>query len=712
MERFAQTQSKDREIDFQDVFGGPPRRASMQERRYSFMETMNSGEDVTLLPRNPLSGLNESPVFGDESANRRRYPSDDFFGDIFRGDESLSSPRWSTQDPFGSAPCSRVLSPARPLTPRTDPFGTSLPSQLQFSLPAKLTKAKDFPAFASGNHSPYKYKDPTSIGMSCSYTPSSPLSRLSSEALHEEGESGNDIRPSYQPSPLSHESSLPKGPSHTTKAGELESSDIGGNLKKDLKSIESPINISQFHFSIYKWASKGVPLLIPVRSGNIIKQKERIKTERCLSSNGRIESNKGLQVADFHDSGLDLLNQSDSENRQSPCSEGRKQQGSLFKTTDENMDEPCDTVEEAVLSIPGSKSMHIVPDTIETVPSDVALSDKRVEIKTHPLSDANLCGSTEKEAQKHEMKPLRSFLYDTNKAQGINETIRNPEMKDSMVKKMRKSDSNANVSKHVKECDDKGINKDRAEAVQVKGPQPQDSRRKSGENLGRNGVRGKVKEFVKIFNQQNISKPNVDAETRSQSCRWKSTVKFGAESVNRSQTNGKSHNQSVNKMKGPPNASVKVVENIGESLKQQPFSKTTVFEVSKTSTGHVSPSSSVSFPGDTKVAVESIDDFFQENFAMLDAKIRQWSNGRAGNIRSLLSTLQYVLWPGSGWKTVALVDIIEGSSVKRSYQKALLCLHPDKLQQKGAASHQKYIAEKVFEILQEAWDHFNSLGSI
>lgn len=47
-----------------------------------------------------------------------------------------------------------------------------------------------------------------------------------------------------------------------------------------------------------------------------------------------------------------------------------------------------------------------------------------------------------------------------------------------------------------------------------------------------------------------------------------------------------------------------------------------------------------------------------------------------------------------------LVDIIEGNAVKRTYQKALLCLHPDKLQQKGATSHEKDIAEKVFDILQ------------
>lgn len=59
-----------------------------------------------------------------------------------------------------------------------------------------------------------------------------------------------------------------------------------------------------------------------------------------------------------------------------------------------------------------------------------------------------------------------------------------------------------------------------------------------------------------------------------------------------------------------------------------------------------------------------------------------------------------ILWPASGWKPVPLVDIIEGNAVKRCYQKALLCLHPDKLQQKGATCQQKYIAEKVFDILQ------------
>ena len=69
-------------------------------------------------------------------------------------------------------------------------------------------------------------------------------------------------------------------------------------------------------------------------------------------------------------------------------------------------------------------------------------------------------------------------------------------------------------------------------------------------------------------------------------------------------------------------------------------------------------------------------------------------------ILSFLFFTSQALWPESGWKPIPLVDIIEGSSVKRAYQKALLCLHPDKLQQKGAAAHQKYTAEKVFDIIQ------------
>ncbi|XP_038703480.1 auxilin-related protein 2-like isoform X1 [Tripterygium wilfordii] len=92
----------------------------------------------------------------------------------------------------------------------------------------------------------------------------------------------------------------------------------------------------------------------------------------------------------------------------------------------------------------------------------------------------------------------------------------------------------------------------------------------------------------------------------------------------------------------------------------------------------------------------------------LDAEIKRWSAGKEGNLRALLSTLQYVLWPECGWQPVSLTDLIAGAAVKKVYRKATLCIHPDKVQQKGANLQQKYIAEKVFDLLKEAWNKFNS----
>ncbi|KAH9616004.1 hypothetical protein KSS87_017143 [Heliosperma pusillum] len=84
----------------------------------------------------------------------------------------------------------------------------------------------------------------------------------------------------------------------------------------------------------------------------------------------------------------------------------------------------------------------------------------------------------------------------------------------------------------------------------------------------------------------------------------------------------------------------------------------------------------------------------------LDVEIKRWAAGKEGNLRALLSTLQYVLWPECGWQPVSLTDLIMGASVKKVYRKATLCIHPDKVQQKGANLQQKYVAEKVFDLLK------------
>jgi hypothetical protein len=92
----------------------------------------------------------------------------------------------------------------------------------------------------------------------------------------------------------------------------------------------------------------------------------------------------------------------------------------------------------------------------------------------------------------------------------------------------------------------------------------------------------------------------------------------------------------------------------------------------------------------------------------LDAEVRRWSAGKEGNLRALLSTLHLMLWPECNWKVVSLTDLITGPSVKKAYQKAILCVHPDKVQQKGANVQQKYIAEKVFDLLKDAYAKFNA----
>ncbi|KAM7253108.1 hypothetical protein ACFE04_025726 [Oxalis oulophora] len=92
----------------------------------------------------------------------------------------------------------------------------------------------------------------------------------------------------------------------------------------------------------------------------------------------------------------------------------------------------------------------------------------------------------------------------------------------------------------------------------------------------------------------------------------------------------------------------------------------------------------------------------------MDLKIKRWAAGKEGNMRALLSSLQQVLWPECGWHPVSLTDLITSTSVKKVYRKATLYVHPDKVQQKGATLQQKYIAEKVFDLLKEAWNKFDA----
>jgi len=63
----------------------------------------------------------------------------------------------------------------------------------------------------------------------------------------------------------------------------------------------------------------------------------------------------------------------------------------------------------------------------------------------------------------------------------------------------------------------------------------------------------------------------------------------------------------------------------------------------------------------------------------VDARINAWKNGKEGNIRALIASLDTVLWPSLGWQSVGMADLIAPNQVKIRYTKAIAKLHPDKV---------------------------------
>ncbi|KDP38475.1 hypothetical protein JCGZ_04400 [Jatropha curcas] len=708
------------DIDFKDVFGGPPRRASMQEIRCSIAESSEtyslrkSDAVETSLHARRWSGLSEKPVFGEESINRRRYPSQDFFDDIFRCNDSFSSsPRKNDRDVFSSSPGSRVLSPGRPLPPRAEPFTSpSLPAQ--FSPTAKLIKGTDLPTFGSSDGNHHKNKDGTLNGVNVySY---SPLSRFSSQTNQVQEESRNDV---CSKSSLLQEPFLSsEDPLNLAKPDEM---DKGSNLEKD--SNRSTLG-SHFHFSIYKWASKGVPLALPLRGGNVSKLKEKIKFERSLSSSGRIACEgmaKELSSATPEDIDCSTFNNSISTDaaKYSEIELDRRENGSLFNANTDRRVERRQTVEETVL-----------PKSVSPNLSTVILQNSMQETKPQSVLDKGSSGKIEQipAATQATPKTLHSLMSGPDEM-----TIKN-ELKESKVE-TKKLAAIFDVSGKVKKQDGEGIilSNEGMDESNLQG-----SSISSRDSIAKNRGRGKVKEFVKIFNQEASNKPKFNEDSQIQSSGWKERGKFKPHDdadITTTEVNMKVCLPNANK-DNTPIASITVDEVLKQSDERYSKLRTNNHKFMDISSGlkDRSNSNGVSVPDGSEAIIGDLCDSFQgnilikelpqdedeqpqagdnqEEIQVIDAKIREWSNGKEGNIRSLLSTLQYVVWPESGWKPVPLVDIIEGNAVKRSYQKALLRLHPDKLQQKGATSHQKYIAEKVFDVLQEAWSHFNSVGSL
>ena len=94
----------------------------------------------------------------------------------------------------------------------------------------------------------------------------------------------------------------------------------------------------------------------------------------------------------------------------------------------------------------------------------------------------------------------------------------------------------------------------------------------------------------------------------------------------------------------------------------------------------------------------------------LGAVIDKWAlteQGKFKDVRSLLSSMNTVLWDNSGWTDVPLGELmISDATVKKTYRKAIVLCHPDRHQKESA--DQQYRADRIFNAINEAYKNFTS----
>ncbi|XP_020574707.1 J domain-containing protein required for chloroplast accumulation response 1 isoform X2 [Phalaenopsis equestris] len=693
------TQRRNSDIDFHDVFGGPPRRSKLYESRRSRADSIDlcsraslEREDSVECYRSRL-GSGEKPVFGHGSGSGRRQLGDDFYSDIFQtSDSSCSSPRRGDREALQSSPGSRINSPNKP-TPIRWPTSFGVSSLPQFSLSEKMDKGLTHPSFSSQTQqSVFRNEDDRTDAFNFPLSPNASSTGTTQSVVGHEDQSNKGYS-SYRKSTLSRRSSSSFEALLDTIEPAFQT--VESQTEKNSSSLEDYVSNQKFHFSIYKWAGKGVMLVMPSDS------KERNEFE------GRLARFPEIIVQE-----VELPSNCDYFSAASKAFES-----------------------EIVTQVKKSdkKEAGYVATTAKGL-SHIEFGPELLKDDTNKTTDK--CGNQGE-------KTSAPWFDENSNTSSANEQIHGlkclSELFDDDIEKQRRD----NIPRHVKEREahSKSQKKQQRQmesrlvSCEVNCTTLHDTPTFSEVKTQGGKVKGKVKEFIKKFNQDGSPKRKGAFEmlvrrSKGEENKLNKVVEAAhVSTIGEDKSQGKSGNKNVS-LFDFPNA----IENQGMEKAEEDKSGISCDGHPSEKTIEVLPPQSDPLSevlGDAVLHEENILEDFeaylvqqlmvnqteavqnspqQDQIKDLDAKIRQWSRGKEGNIRSLLSTLQLVLWPESGWKQVPLVNIIEGASVRKAYQKALLCLHPDKLQQKGASSNQKYIAEKVFDILQEAWDHFNSIS--
>lgn len=126
---------------------------------------------------------------------------------------------------------------------------------------------------------------------------------------------------------------------------------------------------------------------------------------------------------------------------------------------------------------------------------------------------------------------------------------------------------------------------------------------------------------------------------------------------------------------------------------------------------HVKQRDRVNAKREADANAEASADRRYEAHHRLGDSLKAWAYDESGgtkNVRTLLATMHTVLWEGAKWKPVTMADLIQPAKIKRAYYKAMLVVHPDK--NGDQPPDQQYIAERVFETLNEAWERFQKEG--
>lgn len=91
------------------------------------------------------------------------------------------------------------------------------------------------------------------------------------------------------------------------------------------------------------------------------------------------------------------------------------------------------------------------------------------------------------------------------------------------------------------------------------------------------------------------------------------------------------------------------------------------------------PAEAVERLREANLAADRADD---EKLALtdrVDEIIGNWTKGKKDNLRSLLASLDTVLWPEAGWKKIGMAELVLPNKVKINYMKGIAKVHPDKV---------------------------------